>query len=203
MKLAIIGATGNIGAPILDEALSRGHAVTGLTRDASKLEPRANLTARAADNADTAALASALKGHDAVLAAVKWTDNDVHKIIQAVRASGVKRCLFVVGAGSLRRPDGQLNFDYMKSLGIEPPTSKPAMNALEVLKTVDDLDWTAISPAFQISPGERTGKFRLGADEMVFDEKGESLISCEDFAVAILDEIETPKHIRRRFTVAY
>lgn len=203
MKLAIIGATGNIGARILDEALSRGHAVTGLTRDASKLEARPNLTPKAADTADAAALAQVLKSHDAVLVSVKWNENDVHKVLQAVRDSGVKRCLFVVGAGSLRRPDGQLTYDYMKGLGIEPPTSMPAMKALEVLRTVEDLNWTAISPAFQINPGERTGKFRLGGDEMIFDEKGESLISREDFAVAILDEIEAPKHIRQRFNVGY
>jgi len=203
MKLAIVGATGNIGAHIRDEALSRGHQVTGLTRDASKLAAHPQLTPKAVDNADVAALAGALKEHDAVLVSVKWTENDIHKVIEAIRASGVKRCLFVVGAGSLRRQDGQLNFDYMKGLGIEPPTSKPAMHALEVLKVVTDLDWTAISPSFAISPGERTGKFRLGLDEMVFDAAGESLISREDFAVAILDEIEKPQHVKQRFTVGY
>lgn len=203
MKLALVGATGNIGSRILDEALSRGHQVTGLTRDAAKLGDRPNLSATACDNGDPAALAAALKGHDAVIVAVKWTENDVNALIGAVRASGVKRTLFVVGAGSLRRQDGQLNFDYMKGLGIEPPTSKPAMNALEVLKGADDLEWTAISPAFAINPGERTGTFRLGGDDMVFDDKGESLISREDFAVAILDEIENPAHVRKRFTVGY
>ena len=203
MKLAIVGATGNIGSPILDEALTRGHAVTGLTRDSAKLADRAGLTPRAADNGEAAQLSEALHGHGAVIVAVKWTENDIDKVIAAVRAAGVGRCLFVVGAGSLRRPDGQLNFDYMKGLGIEPPTSKPAMRALEVLRTADDLDWTAISPAFAINPGRRTGTFRLGLDDMVFDDAGESLISREDFAVAILDEIEQPRYVRRRFTVGY
>ena len=203
MKLAIVGATGNIGSHVLNEALSRGHAVTGLTRDPAKLAARANLTPRVADTSRTAELSQILRGHDAVIVAVKWTENDIDKVIAAMRASGVRRCLFVVGAGSLRRQDGQLNFDYMKSLGIEPPTSKPAMHALEVLRTVEDLDWTAISPAFAINPGERTGTFRLGMDDMVFDDAGQSLISREDFAVAILDEIERPRHIRSRFTVGY
>ena len=203
MKLAIVGATGNIGSHIVDEALSRGHAVTGLTRDPSKLTGRVGLTSQAADTSQTDALSQILHGHDAVLVAVKWTENDIDQVIEAVRASGVRRCLAVVGAGSLRRQDGQLNFDYMKSLGIEPPTSKPAMRALEVLWTIEDLDWTAISPAFAINPGARTGTFRLGLDDMVFDDAGQSLISREDFAVAILDEIERPRHIRRRFTVGY
>lgn len=203
MNLAIVGATGNIGSRILDEALSRGHSVSGLTRDAGKLPPRPGLIACAVDNGDAARLGAALSGHDAVVVAVKWTENDIDKVIAAVRASAVKRCLFVVGAGSLRRQDGQLNFDYMKGLGIEPPTSKPAMHALDVLRGVEDLDWTAISPAFAINPGERTGRYRLGLDEMVFDDKGESLISREDFAVAILDELETPRHLRQRFTVGY
>lgn len=203
MKLAIVGATGNIGSHVLDEALSRGHAVTGLTRDPAKLTGRVGLTPHVADTHQTDALSHILAGHDAVIVAVKWTENDIDQVIAAVRASGVRRCLVVVGAGSLRRQDGQLNFDYMKSLGIEPPTSKPAMRALEVLRTVEDLDWTAISPAFAINPGQRTGQFRYGLDDMVFDPAGQSLISREDFAVAILDEVEQPRNIQRRFTVGY
>jgi hypothetical protein len=109
----------------------------------------------------------------------------------------------VVGAGSLIRKDGRTHFDYMAEKGVQPPTSKPAAVALEAIRKVSDLDWTAISPAASIQPGKRTGKFRLGLDRLIEDSKGQSAISREDFAVAILDEIEKPKHIRKRFTAAY
>jgi uncharacterized protein len=115
----------------------------------------------------------------------------------------VKRCLFVVGAGSLIRKDGRTHFDHMAEKGVQPPTSKPASLALEAIRKVSDLDWTAISPAASIQPGERTGKFRLGLDRLIEDDEGRSMISREDFAIAILDEIEKPKHIRKRYTAAY
>lgn len=204
MKIAIIGATGHIGSRILDEALRRGHAVTGLSRDASKFAARDQLTPRTADTGDPEALARALAGHDAVIAAVKWNENDIDKVLDAIRKSGVARALFVVGAGSLRRADGRLHFDHMKEeRGVEPPTSKAAMAALQVLRGALDLDWTAVSPAAQIEPGERTGRFRLGLDQLIEDAQGRSRISTEDFAIAVLDEIETPRHPRRRFTLGY
>jgi uncharacterized protein len=204
MKITLVGATGNIGSRILDEALARGHQLTGTTRDAAKLPARADLNTAELNTADTTKLAAAMRGSDAVIVAVKWTENDIHQVIEAVRQSGVKRALFVVGAGSLIREDGRLHFDHMKDKGIVPPTSQPAMHALEVLRGVEDLDWTAISPPFDIHPGERTGKFVLGGDEMPRPTEGQPIarISREDFAVAILDEIETPRHIRRRFTAA-
>lgn len=198
--IALLGATGNIGARVLDEALSRGHRVTGTTRRADGLPARERLTTAVADTKDTAALAKVLGGHDAIIVSVKWTENDIGQVIDAVRRSGVKRALFVVGAGSLIRSDGRLHFDHMPN---PPPTSKPAMLALDVLRRADDLDWTAISPAASIQPGERTGKFRLGGDHMVVDADGNSLISREDFAIAIVDEIEQPKYLRQRFTAAY
>jgi putative NADH-flavin reductase len=91
----------------------------------------------------------------------------------------------------------------MAEKGVQPPTSLPALKAYDVIRTIDDLEWTAISPPASIGPGQRTAKFRLGLDQLIEDAKGESKISREDFAVAILDEIEKPKHIRKRFTAAY
>ncbi len=204
MKIALVGATGNIGSRILDEALARGHAVTGTTRDGAKLAGRDGVTAAELEIADGAALADALRGADAVAVAVKWNENDINGIIDAVRGSGVSRALFVVGAGSLLREDGRTHFEHMQDKGITPPTSKPAMEALYALQKVDDLDWTAISPPFDIYPGERTGKFVLGGDEMLRATAGEPIarISREDFAIAILDELEQPQHLRRRFTAA-
>jgi uncharacterized protein len=203
MNIVLAGATGNIGSRILDEALRRGHRVTGLTRDPAKLAARDGLTAKKASTTEVGAFAEALKGHDAAILSVKWNENDVHRVLDALRRAGVKRCLFVVGAGSLLRSDGRTHFDHMAEKGIQPPTSKPAALALAEVQKVTDLDWTAISPPASIQPGARTGKFRLGRDHLLEDDKGKSEISREDFAIAILDEIEKPKHIRQRFTAAY
>ncbi len=203
MNLAIVGATGNIGSRVLDEALRRGHKVTATSRDPAKLVARPNMRAKAASTADVAGLAGILKGHDAAIISLKWNEADIHAVLDAIRRAGVKRCLFVIGAGSLLRKDGRTHFDHMAEKGIQPPTSKPAALAFEEMKKATDLDWTAISPAASIQPGERTGKFRLGLDHLIEDDKGQSLISREDFAIAILDEIESPRHIRRRFTAAY
>jgi putative NADH-flavin reductase len=148
-------------------------------------------------------LAAILKGHDVVATSVKWNENDVRRVIDTIRQAGVKRALFVVGAGSLLRADGRRHYDHMAEKGVQPPTSLPALNAYEVISAIDDLDWTAVSPPSSIGPGERTAKFRLGRDHLIEDAKGESRISREDFAVAILDEIEKPKHVRKRFTAAY
>lgn len=202
-RIALIGATGNIGARVLDEALARGHSVTALSRDPTRIAARKGMTARKGNIAEAATLAATLAGHDAVVVSVKWNDNDVANAIDAVRRSGVRRVLFVVGAGSLIRSDGRTHFEHMAEKGVQPPTSKPAALALEAVRKVEDLDWTAISPAASIQPGDRTGKFRLGLDHLIEDAAGESRISREDFAIAIVDEIETPRHIKRRFTAAY
>jgi uncharacterized protein len=203
MNIVLAGATGNIGSRILDEALRRGYRVTGLTRDPAKLAARDGLQAKKANTAEVAAFTDVLKGHDAAILSVKWNENDIHQVLDALRKAGVKRCLFVVGAGSLLRTDGRTHFDHMADKGIQPPTSKPAALALAAVQKVTDLEWTAISPPASIQPGERTGKFRLGRDHLLEDDKGKSEISREDFAIAILDEIEKPKHIRQRFTAAY
>jgi hypothetical protein len=144
-----------------------------------------------------------LRRHDAVVVSVKWNEADIHQVLDAIRRSGVKRCLFVIGAGSLLRKDGRTHFEHMAEKGIQPPTSKPAALAFDEIKKATDLDWTAISPAASIQPGERTGKFRLGLDQLIEDDEGESRISREDFAVAILDELEKPQHVRKRFTAGY
>ena len=203
MNIALAGATGNIGSRILDEALSRGHHVTGITRDPKKLSAREGLLVRKGSTTDFTGFTALLAGHDAAILSLKWNENDIARVLEALRKSGVKRCLFVVGAGSLLRKDGRTHFDFMAEKGVQPPTSKPAAVALAAIQKVTDLDWTAISPPASIQPGKRTGKFRLGKDHLLEDDKGQSRISREDFAVAIMDEIEKPKHLRKRFTAAY
>jgi len=202
-RIVLLGASGNIGSRILDEALQRGHQVTALSRTPEKISARYGMTAKAANTADISGLATTLAGHDCVVASVKWNENDIAGVIDAIRRCGVQRALFVVGAGSLIRADGRTHFDHMAEKGVQPPTSKPAMLALEAIRKVADLGWTAISPPASIQPGARTAAFRLGQDELLEDAKGESRISREDFAVAILDEIEVPRHIHQRFTAAY
>jgi putative NADH-flavin reductase len=201
--IALLGATGNIGSRVLDEALARGHKVTSITRDPRKLNARDGMTVRAGSTTDAPALSAILKGNDVVVTSVKWNENDVGRVIDTIRQAGVKRALFVIGAGSLLRSDGRRHYDHMAEKGVQPPTSLPALKAYDVIRTIDDLDWTAISPPASIGPGQRTGKFRLGLDQLIEDAKGESKISREDFAVAILDEIEKPRHVRKRFTAAY
>ena len=203
MNIVLIGATGAIGSRILDEALRRGHTVSAVTRDPRKLDARPGMTIRAGSTSDGPGLTQVVKGHDVAVVSVKWNENDITRVIDVIRKAGVKRCLFVVGAGSLLRKDGRTHLEHMADKGIQPPTSKLASLAYEEIKKVKDLDWTAISPAASIQPGKRTGKFRLGLDKLIEDKEGQSLISREDFAVAILDELEKGKHIRKRFTAAY
>lgn len=201
--IALLGATGNIGSHILTEALERGHKITAVTRDPRKLEPRNGMTVHTGSTVDPPALAAIFKGHDIVVVSVKWNENDVRQVIDTIRQSGVKRALFVIGAGSLVRADGRRHYDHTAEKGVSAPTSLPALKAYDVIRTIDDLDWTAISPSASIGPGVRTGKFRLGIDQLIEDDKGESKISREDFAIAIVDEIERPQHIRKRFTAGY
>jgi putative NADH-flavin reductase len=203
VQLGIIGVTGNIGSHILEEALARGHRVVAVARSSAMISAAPNLTVQQGDTHEPTAVALTLQGQDAALISVKYVDNDINQIVDAIRRAGVCRCLFVVGAGSLLRADGRTHYDHMAERGVTPPTSKAAMQALEVLRGVDDLDWTAISPAAEIVPGERTGTFRVGQDHLIADDQGVSRITRADFAIAIVDEIEDPKHIRGRFTVAY
>jgi uncharacterized protein len=199
-NIALVGMTGNIGSRILGEALARGHRVTGTTRGAANLPTREDLIIATVHPSDATALAAVLRGHDVVVVSLKWDVNDIDAVIEAIRRSKVRRALIVVGAGSLMRADGRLHFDHMTT---PSPASKPAMIALDKLRQVGDFDWTALSPPTSIKPGERTGKFRLGTDTMVVDTADNGHISREDFAVAVLDEIENPRHVRRRFTVGY
>lgn len=203
MNIVLLGSTGNIGGHILAEALQRGHKVTAVTRDPAKLSPEEGMSIRAGSTKDPSALASILRGHDTAVVSIRWNENDVRQVMDAIRQSGVERALFVIGAGSLLRDDGRRHYDHAAEKGTPAPTSLPAVQAYDFIRTVEDLDWTAISPSASIAAGARTGKFRLGLDHLIEDEKGESRISREDFAVAIVDEIEKPRHIRKRFTAGY
>jgi putative NADH-flavin reductase len=201
-RIALIGATGNVGTRILNELVSRNHQVTAIVRDPSKVPARAGVTAARGDAADPAGLADVLKGHDAVVSALRFIDTDPQALIGAVRASGVKRYLVVGGAGSLFVAPGQRLIDQPDFPTAYKDEASKGADFLDVLRGVSDLDWTFISPSALFVPGERTGTFRLAKDELLVSEKG-STISYEDYAIALVDEIEKPAHVRERFTVGY
>ena len=203
MKIAIIGATGNVGTRIVDEALRRGHAVTAIARDPSKLGERAGLTPVAADANVPGALAPLLAGHDAIVSSLRFSGSQPDLLIDAVRRSGVKRYLVVGGAGSLEVAPGLQVLDTPDFPEQYKATAEGARQALQLLKQEKELDWTMLSPSAIIAPGQRTGKFRLGTDQLLIDQNGQSHISVEDYAAAMIDELERPAHSRQRFTAGY
>ena len=203
MKIALVGATGNIGAKVLNEAVNRGHAVTGIVRNPDKLKGKKGVTAAGCDLAEEKKLAAAIKGHDAVIVSVRHDLNDVSHVYTACRSAGVKRVLIVGGAASLEVAPGVMLIDTPGFPDQIKVQATPAVVALNEIRKIKDLEWSFVSPSIMIVPGERTGKFRLGGDELLKDAKGESKISQEDFAIALIDEVEKPKHVGKRFTVGY
>lgn len=208
MKIAILGATGNVGTRLVNEALQRGHQVTALARSAESLPARAGLTAKNIDVSHADALSQAFAGHDAVISSLKFLGTDPRLIIDAVKRVGdnAPRLLVVGGAGSLfGAPGVQIvdTPDFPEAYKAEALAGRQFLNTLEAEPADSTLDWTFLSPSALLLPGERTGKFRLGQDDLLVDGAGKSAISIEDYAVAMLDEVETPRHTRRRFTVGY
>ena len=196
MKIALFGAGGTIGSRIAVEAESRGHEVTRL-RSAD------------ADVTDAAAAARAVAGHDAIISAV-GSFEDLGLLTQAAEAllagaaqAGVPRLIVVGGAGSLEVAPGQRLVDSPDFPADWKPVALAHADALEIYRANDTLDWTYVSPAALIEPGERTGSFRVGAEQLLVDDHGASRISAEDFAAAVIEELEDPRHVRERIPVAY
>jgi putative NADH-flavin reductase len=203
MKVALIGATGNVGSRILAELLNRGHEVTGIARHPEKLQPQPRLIAKQGDVNDEESLAPLLAGHDAVIVAIKFQDMNPQSLINAVKKAGAKRLLVVGGAGSLEIAPGVQLVATPEFPAIYKPEALAARGFLDMLRNEQELDWTYLSPSALFVPGERTGKFRLGTDHLLFNANGESKISMEDYAVVMVDELERPRHSRQRFTVGY
>jgi uncharacterized protein len=207
MHVALVGATGNAGSRILSELVSRGHSVTAIARNAARVPSLSGVEARSGDAADEKGLAALLRGHDAAISALPFAGTDAGKLIAAARASGVGRYLVVGGAGSLELALGAfpLGLKLIEAPNF-PEAHKQEAGAgcafLDLLRGETTLDWTYLSPSALLVPGERTGAFRLGADLLLSNEQGSS-ISFEDYAVALVDELEKPAHSRRRFTVGY
>ena len=203
MKAALIGATGRGGSCILDELVSRGHQVTAIARNIDRLGGRDGVTARQGDIADGAGLTALLRGHDAAISAVQFLPNDMRGLIGSVKAAAVPRFLVMGGAASLETADGGKLIDSPHFPPEYEPEARAAIAFLKALKEEPDLDWTFLSPAALIEPGERTGIFRVGGDKLLTDAEGNSRISFADYAIAMVDELERNEHSRKRFSVAY
>ncbi|NGO72391.1 NAD(P)-dependent oxidoreductase [Streptomyces boncukensis] len=212
MKTVLLGATGMVGSRIATEALARGHQVTALTRSGlAPEEGNPNLTAVAADAADPARLAELAAGHDAVAAALvpprDGTDPRepftalYDDVLRGVRQAGVRRLVIVGGAGSLLVGPGRMLVDTPDFPEAHRGEALAHHDLLARLRGVDDLEWTYISPAAEIAPGERTGRYRLGGDRLLTDAEGRSAVSAEDYAIAFVDELESAAHIRERISV--
>lgn len=203
MNIAILGATGRIGSRLLAEALRRGHQVTALVRDPSRLAPREGLTIRQGDALDPEATAATLAGHAALISSVHFTDLDADTLLQIAKSAAIPRLLVTGGAGSLQVAPGLQLVDSPDFPAAARPEALAGRQFLQRLQAGAGVAWSFLSPALMIQPGERSGRFRLGRDELLRDAQGESRISMEDFAVAMLDELEQPRHLDERFTVAY
>lgn len=203
MHIALIGASGQAGARILQELARRGHSVTAIARDPTRIAAAPGVTAVAGDLFDQAALAERLAGHAAVISAVHFTASDPEKLIGAVRQAGVPRYLVVGGAGSLEVAPGKRLLDSPDFPAAYRAEAEGGAAFLARLRQEEALDWTFLSPSADFHAGERTGRFRLGTDQLLVAADGRSHISFEDFAVALVDEVEAPRHSRARFTVGY
>ena len=212
MKIALIGATGFVGSAVLEELLRRQHQVTALARNPGKIAAREGLTVVQADAQDAAQVAKAVAGQDAVVNAYNpgWTVPDIHDqfligtraIYAGVKQGGVKRLLVVGGAGSLYVAPGVQLVDTPGFPAEYKAGALAAREALNLIRNESTLDWTFLSPPILLAPGERTGQYRLGPDAPLMSGEAPGGISVADLAVAIADELENPRHVQQRFTVA-
>ena len=202
-KIAIIGATGRAGSQLLEEALRRGHSVTAIARDPSKLQGRDRVKTVKLDVSDAAALEQAVAGHDVVLSAAHFSSIKPQAIIEPVKHAGVKRLLVVGGAGSLLLPSGHKVIDSPDFPEAYKAEATAGGHYLDTLRQEQELDWSFLSPSAEFVEGERRGAYKLGKDHLLIGADGKSWISFADYAIAMLDEVEKPAHSRQRFTVGY
>lgn len=203
MKVALIGATGKAGSRVMQELLDRGHEVTAIVRHPENVPAHPNVQA-VGTNGSEASLATAVAGHDAVVSSVRFVDLDPEILLPAILKSGVRRYVVVGGAGSLLHPDGIEEARRPEFPEAFRPNSLRGGDLLDMLRVTEDLDWTFISPSRGFIPGERTGTFRYGRDHMLMTGEGvPTTISFEDFAMALVDELEQPRYVRQRFTIGY
>jgi uncharacterized protein len=211
MRLVIFGASGLLGTRLVSEALARGHQLTAVARDVARIDDRGGQVATAAaDVTDPGSVAAVAGGHDAALSAVTQHDRPemlvdaARGLLAGLSTAGVRRLVVAGGAGSLLVASGQRLMDTEGFHEEWKPEAIAAAAALDVFRQADtDVEWSYVSPGALLAPGERTGHYRLGGDELLVDDHGKSAISMEDFAIAMLDEAENAKHPRQRFTAAH
>jgi len=213
MKIALIGATGFVGTAILQEALNRGHEVTAIVRNPEKLQAHPKLHPQEGNVYNEDEVARLVAGHNAVISAFNpgWSNPDIYNeqvkgtraIINGVKKAGITRLLFVGGAGSLEVRPGVQSVDLPGFPAEYKQGALATREALAMLRQQSVLQWSFLSPSADVFPGQRTGTFRLGTDQLLKDAKGQSRISVQDYAMAMIDEVEKPNHIRQRFTVGY
>lgn len=203
MKVALLGATGNVGKRLISELMSRRHQVTAIARHPEKLTKYEGVIVTAGDVTNEDAMAEAVSGHDAVIHSVNFVNTDAEKVISATKKGNVARLLVVGGAGSLEVAPGLLLVNAPNFPAEYKSEALAGAAFLNILRKEKELDWTFLSPSAFFAPGQRTGKFRLGKDQLLVTADGLSHISMEDFAIAMVDELENPKHLRERFTVGY
>lgn len=210
MNIVVFGINGMIGQRIVREALARDHKVTGAVRDLHNVRiSHPNLRLESADVTDGMSVARIAQGHDAVITAIGPRGQDVNVVVDAARGlldglpqSHVRRLLIVGGAGSLEVAPGKMLMDTPEFPADWQSIARVHYDALKVYQE-SSLDWSYLSPPAIIEPGTRTGKFRVGTNKLLVNDQGVSRISAEDYAIAMIDELENPQHIRQRFTVAY
>jgi hypothetical protein len=213
MNIVLLGSTGFVGSALLAEALSREHTVTAIVRNAQKLEKRDRLVVKTGDIYNSTALASLIAGNEALISAFNpgWQDPHLHEdqvrgttsILTAVRLAAISRVLWVGGAGGLKNSQGVRLLDTEGFPTKIKPGSLATADALEQLRKEPTLAWSYLAPSADMHTGGRTGHFRLGDDTLLVDSGGRSSISVQVYAVAMIDELEYPAHLRQRFTVGY
>jgi len=203
-KIVILGISGRVGSRIATALLQRGHIVTGVARKIEGAPSQPGLMLKAADATSVDALVPLLRGHDAVISATRFVGgSDAATLIAATKKAGVPRLLVVGGAGSLEVAPGKALIDTPDFPDAYKAEASAGGVMLQGLRAEKELDWTFLSPSALFMPGARTGKFRIGGDALLTDGNGKSWISMEDYAIAMAEELETPSHSRRRFTVGY
>lgn len=203
MKVTVLGASGRVGSEIVKELARRGHQVTGVARQPDRVPAAPGVVAVAGDVNQPATLVPALTGADAAISAIMFVDSDPGLLIQAMKDAGVPRYLVVGGAGSLEVAPGRLLVDTPDFPEAYKAEALAGGRFLNALRAEPQLNWTFLSPSALFDGSERTGAFRLGGDALLIDDLGNSRISFPDYAIAMADEVETPKHARARFTVGY
>ncbi|MGB0091024.1 MAG: NAD(P)H-binding protein [Solirubrobacteraceae bacterium] len=210
MKLIVFGATGVLGSRLVAEAGRRGHEVTAVARDPSRFTGPDAVRATAGDATNAESVAALATGHEAALSAVTQHEHP-EMLVAAARAlldglarAGVRRLVVAGGAGSLMVGSGQRLMDTPEFHDEWKPEAQAQADALAVYQQSDnEVEWSYVSPGALLEPGERTGAYRIGDDQLLSDDHGRSRITMEDFAIAMLDEVEHPAHPRRRFTAAH